>query len=131
MRYIAVCILAGYAWLGIGGGLEWVSGEATAGPLYDAWLHAILVGFVFSMVFGHALILFPALLRIDFPFSPAFYLPLAILHLSLLLRLAGDLGAGPDARRIGGLLNGLAILLFLLLLARALRAGRRIRASNL
>ncbi len=64
------------------------------------------------MGFGHALIRFPALWRVDFPFLPAFYLPLAILHLSLLLRLAGDLGAGPDARRIGGLRNGLAIRLF-------------------
>jgi hypothetical protein len=43
--------------------------------------------------------------------------------LSLLLRLGGDLGGWPDARRVGGLLNGLAILIFLLLIARALHAG--------
>jgi hypothetical protein len=125
VRYVAVCMLAGYVWLGIGGALEWLPGEAIAGPLYDARVHALLIGFVFSMIFGHALIIFPAVLRVRLPFSVAFYFPLAVLHLSLLLRLSGDLGGWPDARRVGGLLNGLAILIFLLLIARALRAGLR------
>jgi hypothetical protein len=93
-------------------------------------VHALLIGFVFSMIFGHALIIFPAVLRVRLPFSVAFYFPLAVLHLSLLLRLSGDLGGWPDARRVGGLLNGLAILIFLLLIARALRAGRRAPSPN-
>jgi hypothetical protein len=130
VRYVAVCMLAGYVWLGIGGALEWLPGEAIAGPLYDARVHALLIGFVFSMIFGHALIIFPAVLRVRLPFSVAFYFPLAVLHLSLLLRLSGDLGGWPDARRVGGLLNGLAILIFLLLIARALRAGRRAPSPN-
>lgn len=125
VRYIAVCMLAGYIWLGIGGGLEWLPGEATAGPLYDARLHAILVGFVFSMIFGHALIILPAVLRVRLPFSRALYLPLFLLHLSLALRLAGDLGEIPVLRRWGGLGNGVAILGFLALMACALRAGRK------
>ncbi|MFN3928718.1 MAG: hypothetical protein ACK4OK_03690, partial [Thermoflexus sp.] len=100
-----------------------------AGPLYDARLHAVLVGFVFSMIFGHALIIFPAVLRVNLPFSRALYLPLALLHLSLLLRLAGDLGGIFEVRRWGGLLNGVAILLFLVLMARAIRKGRKSPAN--
>ncbi|MCX7689590.1 hypothetical protein [Thermoflexus sp.] len=125
VRYLALCMLAGYLWLGIGGGLEWLPGEATAGPLYDARLHAVLIGFVFSMIFGHALIIFPAVLRVNPVFSSTLYLPLVLLHLSLVVRLIGDLGGIFEVRRWGGLLNGVAILLFLTLILRGIRAGRK------
>lgn len=130
VRYIALSMLAGYVWLGIGGALEWLPGEATAGPLYDARLHAVLVGFVFSMIFGHALIIFPAVLRISLPFSPALYVPLVLLHLSLVIRLIGDLGGIFEVRRWGGLLNGVAILVFLALIVRTIQAGRKASASS-
>ncbi len=45
---------------------------------------------------------------------------LALLHLSLALRLVGDLGAGLTVRQWGGLLNVIAILAFLFATARAL-----------
>ncbi len=131
VRYIAICMLAGYVWLGIGGVLEWLPGAALAGPLYDARLHAVLIGFVFSMIFGHALIIFPAVLRIRLPFYRSLYFPLALLHLSLAIRLIGDLGGIFEVRRWGGLLNGVAILLFLLLMARAIREGRRTPAQGM
>ncbi|WP_376788576.1 hypothetical protein [Thermoflexus sp.] len=131
VRYIAICMLAGYVWLGIGGVLEWLPGEALAGPLRDAQLHAVLVGFVFSMIFGHALIIFPSILRIHLLFSRLLYFPLFFLHFSLIVRLIGDLGGIFEVRRWGGLLNGVAILLFLLLMARAIRAGRRAPAPGI
>jgi len=53
---------------------------------YDAALHAIFVGFVFSMVFGHAPVIVPAVLRVPLPYHPALYGPLALLHASLVLR---------------------------------------------
>jgi hypothetical protein len=53
---------------------------------YDAALHAIFVGFVFSMVFGHAPVILPAVLRVKLPYHPALYVPLALLHASLALR---------------------------------------------
>jgi hypothetical protein len=56
---------------------------------YDAALHALLLGFVFAMVFGHAPIIFPAVLRVAVPYHPVFYVPLLLLHASLALRLAG------------------------------------------
>lgn len=123
-RYIAVCLLIGYGWLIVGGGL-WVafSLQTASNFYYDAALHAVLLGFVFSMIFGHAPIILPALLNRLVAYTPAFYFPLAVLHLSLILRLAGDLGGLPDVRLWGGLLNVLAVLVFFpLMLAMLQRA---------
>ncbi len=112
-RYIAVCLLSGYAWLAIGSLILLTRGEF-AGAAYDAALHAILLGFVFSMVFGHAPVIFPSVVRVKMPYHWSFYLPLLVLHASLLLRLAGDGLAVPALRSHGGLLNAAAIILFIL-----------------
>lgn len=115
-RYTAVCLLSGYIWLAVGGIFFLVYGGLRAGFHYDGALHAVFVGFVFSMIFGHALIIFPALLRISLPYRPIFYLPLVILHLSLALRVGGDVFLAIHGRQWGGLLNVLSIVLFFLLL---------------
>ncbi len=112
-RYIAYCLLSGFVWLGIGGTLQLIYGATLAGPLYDAVLHTIFVGFVMSMIFGHATIIFPAILGVPINFYPAFYGHLALLHLSLLLRVTGDLTNQVDVRKWGGILNEVAILMFL------------------
>ena len=95
-RYVAACLLAGYFWLGVGGALMAL---ATA---YDAALHAVFLGFVFSMVFGHAPVILPAVLRVRFPYHPALYLPLALLHASLAVRVfvSAPLGAWGNAAAI-------------------------------
>jgi hypothetical protein len=111
-RYIALCLLSGYVWLGLGGLLAMFSGGAVAGPRYDAFLHALFLGFVFAMIFGHAPIIFPAVLGVAVSFRPAFYAHLLLLHVTLLLRVAGDLLASLPARQWGGFLNVLALLLF-------------------
>jgi hypothetical protein len=97
-RYVAVCLLAGYFWLAVGGVL------IASSRYYDAALHAVFVGFVVSMVFGHAPVIVPALLRTRFPYHPALYAPLVLLHGSLAVRLV-DL-------RAGGWGNAVAIALF-------------------
>ena len=100
-RYVAACLLAGYFWLGLGGALIAL---ATA---YDAALHAVFVGFVFSMVFGHAPVILPAVLRVRFPYHPVLYLPLALLHASLALRVFVSVSFGAWG-------NAAAIVLFIL-----------------
>lgn len=112
-RFIAVCLLTGYVWLGVGGLLGLFYGGVTAGLPYDAILHAVFVGFVMSMIFGHAPIIFPAVLGKPMNFSVLFYTHLALLHLSLLLRVLGDVAVWLPARQWGGLLNVVAILLFI------------------
>ena len=65
------------------------------------------------MVFGHALIIFPAVTRIRIPYRPVLYLPLALLHLTLVLRVVGGLGDVFALRHLAGLLNGLVLLVFI------------------
>lgn len=112
-RYIATCLYAGFIWLGIGGAFHLYFGALYVGPFYDAALHAIFVGFVISMIFGHAPIIFPAILGARVIFSSAFYVQLILLHLSLIIRVGGDLFNSQITRKWGGLFNEVAILLFL------------------
>lgn len=112
-RYIAWCLALGFLWLGVGGALGVILGAQFAGPWYDALLHAVFVGFVISMIFGHAPIIFPAVLGVPINFLPANYLHLGLLHFSLALRVYADLAGNIPLRMWGGLLNEVAILLFL------------------
>ncbi len=112
-RYIAICLFAGYIWLLASGVLTLAYGAQQAGGIYDALLHTVFVGFVFSMIFGHAPIILPALTGLPVTFHPVFYAHLVLLHASLILRVAGDLLGQPGARRWGGLINEVAVLLFL------------------
>lgn len=124
-RFVAVCLLSGYAWLGIGGLLAMLFGRSIAGLAYDAILHAVFLGFVFAMIFGHAPIIFPAVLRLHIPFRPAFYTHLGLLHLSLILRIGGDLFGNVLLRQWGGLLNVVAVLAFMANTAYAVWQARR------
>lgn len=127
-RFIALSLLSGYVWLAVAGVLAVLLGGVEAGPRYDAMLHALFLGFVFAMIFGHAPIIFPALLGIPVPFRPAFYAHWIVLQLSLILRLYGDLAEALDARAWGGLLNAVAVLIFLANTVRS--AGLGLRAAQ-
>lgn len=107
-RYVAVCLLAGYAWLALGGAL------IAAETAYDAALHAIFVGFVFSMVFGHAPVILPAVLRASFPYHPILYAPLLVLHASLAVRVlvSTPIGAWGNAAAIALFIATAAALVF-------------------
>ncbi len=125
-RFMAVCLLSGYVWLGVGG-LLWLllASQFQAGPRYDAMLHTIFLGFVFSMIFAHAPVIFPSITGMALPFFGAFYIHLLLLHVSLLLRVGGDLMLWVTAYQWGGLLNIVAVLLFLGNNIRAVRSSRR------
>ena len=120
-RYIAWCLALGLTWLGIGGGLNLIFGAQVAGPRYDAALHVVFIGFVISMIFGHAPIIFPAILGVPINFQPAFYIQLVLLHLSLALRLIADYANWYTLRMWGGLLNEVAILLFIVMTVYSIR----------
>jgi len=120
-RFMAAGLLAAYAWLGFAG-LAWTRvvplPEAYA---WDAALHAVTLGFTFSMIFAHAPMIFPAVLGAELTFSRSLYLPLALLQASLLVRVAGDLTEDTGLRRVGAFVSGLAIFVFFPLV---LRGGR-------
>jgi hypothetical protein len=123
-RYVALCLLSGYVWLAVAGLLAPVLDGGIESLRYDAALHALFVGFVFSMVFGHAPVILPAVLKVRLPFHLYFYVPLAFLHASLVLRVAGDLG-GIDALRVaGGALNGLTVVGFALMVVGSIARQR-------
>ncbi|MHB8731142.1 MAG: hypothetical protein ACYDAB_05065 [bacterium] len=124
-RFIAVGLLSGYVWLGVGGILWMLFGGSIAGPLYDAMLHALFLGFVFAMIFAHAPIILPAVLGVAVPYHVDVYGPLALLNLSLIVRLCGDLSGHSDIRRWGGLLGVVAVLAFVAGTVRAALEARR------
>ena len=124
-RFTGACLLSGYVWLGVAGCLALAFGAPSAGPRYDALLHAFFVGFVLAMIFGHAPIIFPAIVARPIPFRTVFYLHLGLLHLTLALRVAGDLAGVPAAVKYGGLGNVTAVLVFLLVTAGSLARGVR------
>lgn len=127
-RYIALCLLAGYGWLAVGGALIAGFDALYPGTARDAALHALGLGFVFSMVFGHAPIIVPAVLRVTLPYRPLFYVPLVLLHASLLLRVIGH-AASYELARLGAMGNAVALAAFILVMLQAVRAGRRRSAS--
>jgi hypothetical protein len=108
-RYMAICLLLGYCWLAVAGA-AWV---ATSLGMYlrDVALHALGLGFIFSMMFGHAPVILPALTRVKLRFGWIFYIPVILLHVSLVVRLC--LGAHVfDMLTLGAEGNALAIGLF-------------------
>jgi hypothetical protein len=125
-RFMAVSLLSGYVWL-LAAGVLWIiyATDFIAGPHYDAMLHSIFLGFVVVMIFAHAPVILPSVMDVSMPFQNSFYAHLILLHLSLLLRIGGDLAESPPARMWGGLLNGVAILVFLANNIRAVRIGHK------
>lgn len=108
-RYMAICLLTGYGWLAVSG-MAWVA-TSYGLPMRDAALHALGLGFIFSMMLGHAPVILPALTRVKLLFGWFFYVPMVLLHLSLLVRLF----LGPSSiqmLRAGAAGNAAAIAVF-------------------
>jgi hypothetical protein len=122
--FVAVCLLAGYAWLVVAGFIAVAAGPVAFGPVYDAFVHAVLVGFGFSMIFGHAPIIFPAVMGAEIRFHPIVYLPLALLHESVAARVVADLAGNAELRMQAGLVNVLAIVLYAITLVAVNVVGR-------
>jgi hypothetical protein len=113
-RFMARCLIVGYVWLAVGGLLWlWFTKYFAAGPVYDAMLHTIFLGFVFSMIFAHGPVILPAITGMAMPFHNLFYLHATILHIGLLVRVGGDLVDSKWAQKCGGALTALAIVIFL------------------
>jgi hypothetical protein len=115
-RFTAAGLLAGYLWL-IATGIFFVIGNDHAFG-YDAALHAFFVGFVFSMIFAHGPIILPGVIGLPFkPYHKILYVWLAVLHLSLIVRLVADFSIFVVLRKWSGMINGITILCFFVTLA--------------
>jgi hypothetical protein len=123
-RFSAVCLLIGYGWLGVAGVL-WVVFGGWVGVLrYDAVLHSFFLGFVMSMILGHAPVIFPTVLGITMRFHRGFYVPVILLHATLAMRVLGDLIVWVPGWRYGGLSNAVAVVLFFVIVVTASRPAR-------
>ena len=133
-RFVAVALLGGFGWLALGGVLRtlypwqaqaaelaWTQRVLANGLAYDAAWHTVLLGFVMTMIFAHAPIIFPAVLGIRIRFTRWFYLHLVLLHVTLVLRIAGDLLQAPTWRTWGGVGNATAVVLFLVMTVTSIR----------
>jgi hypothetical protein len=110
--YSGIVLLIGYAWLIITG--LFMAYGAYSGLLYDAAIHSFFIGFVFSMIFAHAPIILPGVLKLQINiFNRILYLWFILLQISLLLRIFNPFILSADLKLISGLLNGIAILGFL------------------
>ena len=126
-RYVGICLLIAYGWLGMAGAAWFLGGSRTEGPVYDAAVHAVFLGFVITMVMAHAPIILPAVLGVAIPYHPALYAPVALLQLALLTRIVGgDAWGSVEALRAGGIGAAVAMLGFAVT-AVALAAARRVR----
>ncbi|MFA9443726.1 hypothetical protein [Egicoccus sp. AB-alg6-2] len=126
-RFSATCLLAGYVWLAVSGGLWVAMGLGARGPLlHDALVHSLFLGFVLSMVMGHAPIIVPAVLRTSLTYHPVAYVPLALLHVSVAVRIGADL-VGSFPGRLAALHgNVTALALFVVLTVWAVRRTPRL-----
>jgi len=128
--FIAHCLVAGYVWLAFAGVLGILGSFVPGHPWRDATMHAIALGFVFSMIFGHAPIIFPAVMRVKMPWHPLAYVPVVLLHVSLAWRIAGSLLERTELIHQGGMINAIALLVFVMVLLSSVLRGRQTAVNN-
>ena len=112
-RFIAVNLMLGAGWLATSGAMRIVLPADLTTLQYDAVLHSLFLGFVFSMIFAHAPIIFPAILGKLLPFRKIFYVHVVVLHAALLLRISGDFADSYAMWKWGGIGTVTAVLIFI------------------
>lgn len=114
-RFSAACLMAGYVWLAVAGGILLLAENPLDGGAYDALVHSVMLGFTMSMIFAHASVILPAVLRRPLPYHPFMYVPAGLLHVGLAVRIiGGDLREVHLVWQIGGVGNVIAVALFAL-----------------
>ncbi|SFT70710.1 hypothetical protein SAMN04489724_1719 [Algoriphagus locisalis] len=112
-RFTAVTLGCGYVWLVVSG-LCYLM-DAMWGVSYDALIHTFFLGFVFSMIFAHAPIILPGVLgQASKPYHSILYIWVGIFQLSLVVRILGDFLSFFYWKQLGGIINGVVILIFIL-----------------
>ncbi len=111
-RFTGVALLSGYISLLLTGIFFMALPEIAYA--YDAFVHMFFLGFVFSMIFAHGPIILPGVLGLMVkPYHRFLYVPLVLLHGSLMIRIGSDINLFDHSFRLpAGYLNALAILLY-------------------
>ena len=108
-KFVAISLLAGYTSLLLTGIFmitlpdQWLT--------YDALLHTFFIGFVFSMIFAHGPMILPGVIGISFStYHKVFYGWLALLHVSLFIRIFADVTVATELRKISGMMTAIGII---------------------
>ncbi|MHA2620577.1 MAG: hypothetical protein V2G42_02445 [bacterium JZ-2024 1] len=112
VRYSSICLTTGFVWLGISGLLFFAHPVLSSSLRFDAAIHAVFLGFVFSMVMGHFPMIAPALLAVTPKFTHYLYLPVIFFHLSVLVRIVSGWTLRYSWHRWALLANAASLLLF-------------------
>jgi hypothetical protein len=109
VRYSAMALLIAYTTLMVEG--IFLVALPDGAFSYDTLVHVFFICFVFTMIFAHGPIILPSVLGIARkPYHPLFYLWLALLQVSVVLRIAGNTVLQMEWRRIGGALSTVTII---------------------
>ncbi|TNF39134.1 MAG: hypothetical protein EP311_11460 [Cytophagales bacterium] len=115
-RYIGVGLRVGYVWLALNGLILLSMGNHVL--FYDLMLHTFFLGFVFSMIWAHAPIIFPIILGIrESPYHPLLWFSWVAFQISLLGRILLSILELYELRKFFGVVNGYLILIQFLLMA--------------
>ncbi|MCI1649475.1 hypothetical protein [Bifidobacterium tibiigranuli] len=129
-RFMAACMLAGYAWASAAA-VAWilVGAPGANGYLYDLCVHAITIGFVLSMVIAHAPIIMPAIVHRPLPYHPALWAVWGLLQAGLLIRIIAGFRQSVTAWRFGDMLDVVAVLAMMVTLVTLVVFGGRKRGN--
>lgn len=111
-RFMATCMMGGYAWALVAAGMWIVRGPTYSGYPYDTVVHALTIGFALSMVLAHAPVIVPAIARRDLPYHPVMWAVWGALQAGLLIRVVAGARDAQGAWQFGGALDIAAVLAF-------------------
>ncbi|SIN81875.1 hypothetical protein [Algoriphagus halophilus] len=111
-RFSALTLSFAYSWLAVAGIFFLFNQSGSIS--YDALIHSFFLGFVFSMIFAHAPIILPGVLGLaSKPYHSVWYFWVGIFQLSLVVRILGDFLSFLSWKQVGGFINGVVILIFI------------------
>jgi hypothetical protein len=105
-RYLGLGLATAYSWLGLAAVL-WLYTNS-----FDTLIHVIFLGFAATMIFTHAPIILPAILRIPHFYSPHLYIPFTILQTSTVLRLSAGTAYNLALWSLSGWMTVISVLTF-------------------
>ncbi len=128
--YSGLLLITGYVWL-LFTGLFFAFG-AYFGSFYDASLHAFFLGFVFMMIFAHAPVILPAVLKLKIsPFGKTLYIWYGMLNITLIFRVMVFIPELAPYKHWAGMFNGIAIIgFFVNMIVLARMAKRKVKAEG-
>ena len=115
-RYVATGLLVGYGWLLVNGLVVFLIPNHHL--FYDIYLHTFFLGFAFSMIWAHAPIIFPAILKTTHrPYHPILWVIWLLFQITLIGRTFFAFTENIHLRKWLGGVNGILILMMFMTMA--------------